>query len=197
MVKSWTEIDAPMFEQEGFIETLLAKTSILSILDKYGVKYSECRTGNFTHRGKCPFHANGDERTASFFVSDENNSFYCYSCNQGGSTIDFIKIHTGKPYYKAVEWLSNDANITSADDDIEGTNRDPEKTILTHIIRAGLMIRERVAKASGTTEYQKWCRWADKRFNKMDEYLDRLDDTQWEVAKRYYDKVADFISKKG
>lgn len=197
MVKNWTEIEAPEFEQEGFIETLLDKTSILDILDKYRIEYMECRTGSFTHRGKCPFplHADGDERTASFFISEDNSSFHCFGCNNGGSTIDFIKIYTGKPYYEAIKWLSEKSNITESDDSVIRRNRDPEKMILTHVMRSGIAIRDHLALLRGTDKYDKWCKWADKRFAKLDTYLEQPDEN-WADAKKYYDKIMNFINKR-
>ena len=91
-VADWTEIHEPLWEIDEFIDVVLDKVFILDILDKYGVEYSACRTGDFSQRTKCPFpkHLDGSERTASLFISEEKNSFYCYGCNSGGNVINFV-----------------------------------------------------------------------------------------------------------
>ena len=47
---------------------------------------------NLRRRGKnlvglCPFH---NEKTPSFCIYPENNSFFCFGCNKGGDVISFV-----------------------------------------------------------------------------------------------------------
>ena len=39
-------------------------------------------------RGLCPFHS---EKSPSFTVYPQDNSFYCFGCGAGGDVITFIK----------------------------------------------------------------------------------------------------------
>ena len=72
--ESQISIDEPILEIDGLIDSVLDKTCILDILDTWGIEYSPCRTGEFSHRTKCPLtlHSFGDERTASFFIVDSD-----------------------------------------------------------------------------------------------------------------------------
>lgn len=45
------------------------------------------KTGK-SHRGLCPFH---QERTPSFYVSDDRESFHCFGCGVGGDLFEFFK----------------------------------------------------------------------------------------------------------
>jgi len=54
--------------------------------------------------GLCPFH---QERTPSFFIYPETNSFYCYGCQKGGNIITFVKLLYSYSFKETVEFLSN------------------------------------------------------------------------------------------
>lgn len=51
----------------------------------------------------CPFH---EDRTPSFIVYLESNSFYCFSCQVGGNPIDFVIKSEGLEFIEAVRRLS-------------------------------------------------------------------------------------------
>lgn len=52
--------------------------------------------------GLCPLH---QEKTPSFFVYPESNSFYCYGCNQGGNVINFVRLLHSYSFKEAVQYL--------------------------------------------------------------------------------------------
>ena len=78
----WQDIKSPWAEIEGLQEIVLDKVAILDILNKYGIECMQCSSGEFTHKLRCPLpaHSNGNERTASMYLSEKNNSFYCFGC---------------------------------------------------------------------------------------------------------------------
>ena len=50
----------------------------------------------------CPLHK---EKTPSFFIYPDNNSFYCFGCLAGGDSINFVKLLYGFDFIKSVKWL--------------------------------------------------------------------------------------------
>lgn len=52
--------------------------------------------------GKCPFH---EERTASFDIYRQTNSYFCFGCKKGGDVIDFIMRLRHISFMEAVEYL--------------------------------------------------------------------------------------------
>lgn len=50
----------------------------------------------------CPFH---NEKTPSFVVYPETQSFYCFGCGAGGDVITFIKKINNVDYIEAVKFL--------------------------------------------------------------------------------------------
>lgn len=68
---------------------------------------------NLRRRGKnlvglCPFH---NEKTPSFCVYPENNSFYCFGCNKGGDVITFIMGVENLDFSEAVKFLAQRAGL--------------------------------------------------------------------------------------
>ncbi|CCX38040.1 dNA primase [Clostridium sp. CAG:1013] len=69
---------------------------------------------NLRRRGKnlvglCPFH---NEKTPSFCVYPENNSFYCFGCNKGGDIVTFIMGVENLDFTEAVRFLAQRAGMT-------------------------------------------------------------------------------------
>lgn len=52
--------------------------------------------------GLCPFH---NEKTPSFTVYPDSQSFYCFGCGAGGEAISFIRRAENLDYYEAVRYL--------------------------------------------------------------------------------------------
>jgi len=62
---------------------------------------------NLRKRGRnyfatCPFHA---EKTPSFCLYPETNSFFCFGCNQNGDVITFVMLLNNFNFKEAVLWL--------------------------------------------------------------------------------------------
>lgn len=193
MKLDWGDIDIPWLEREDFVDLVLDKLSILDILDKYEIEYFPASTAEFGHKMRCPFpkHHGGAERTASCFVSHNQESFFCFGCNTGSNAIDFIVALAEVPYHRALEIAASIAKISGDETEFvsrKRQRRDPEQTMLHYVFKSGEVIREWLKDAEGKTQYDKYCRWADKRFVELDGYLDK-DDDEWQVSKDYYERL--------
>lgn len=203
MVKDWHEIDEPWFIIDDFDSVISDLLSIIDILEMFEIEYSYCRTGEFTHKLRCPFHADGEERTPSCYVSQDTNSFYCFGCNSSGNLIDFYAKYIPCPYFKAMEELSAIVGITAGSDIQNLTDnlpkrekRDPEKTIAFYVFKTGNLVRDYLSKIKNSNEYNKRLLWADKKiFPKLDLLLDKATDDDWEKAKDFFDKVKFIVGK--
>jgi len=67
------------------IQTVIAKPDIVNILNKEGIELR--RTGKYFWV-LCPLHS---EKTPSFKVDPEKQTFYCFGCNTHGDIITFIQ----------------------------------------------------------------------------------------------------------
>lgn len=59
-------------------------------------------------KGKCPFH---NEKTPSFFVSPERNSYYCFGCNKSGDIFSFVQEFEGLDFMGSLKLLAEKAGI--------------------------------------------------------------------------------------
>ena len=69
--------------------------------------------------GLCPFHS---EKTPSFTVYPDSQSFYCFGCGAGGDVITFIKKIENLEYVEALRFLAKRANMQMPED-VEGTKQ--------------------------------------------------------------------------
>ncbi len=99
------------FSQE-FLRELDARSPIADIASSYV---------NLKRRGKnliglCPFHS---EKTPSFNIYPENNSFYCFGCNKGGGVFQFVMGVENLAFQDAVRWLAQRAGMTVPEDGVD------------------------------------------------------------------------------
>lgn len=59
-------------------------------------------------KARCPFH---NEKTASFFVSPERNSYYCFGCGAKGDIFTFVEEFEGLDFRGALKILANRAGV--------------------------------------------------------------------------------------
>ena len=83
----------------SFIEQLTAQCDIEDIVRSY----VPLKRAGRTAKALCPFHS---EKTPSFVVYPENQSFYCFGCGKGGDVIRFIMEAEHLDYPEAVRFLA-------------------------------------------------------------------------------------------
>lgn len=87
------------------IEDIRYRCDIESVISSY---VSLKRAGS-NLKGLCPFHS---EKTPSFTVYPETQSFYCFGCGAGGDVISFVMRTENLDYIAAVETLAKRAGIS-------------------------------------------------------------------------------------
>ena len=76
--------------------------------------YITLKKAGSRYKGLCPFHS---EKTPSFVVYPETQSFYCFGCGAGGDVISFVMRAENLDYVSAVETLARRAGIALPDFD--------------------------------------------------------------------------------
>lgn len=87
------------------IEQVLLRNDVETVIGSY----VSLRRAGSNLKGLCPFHS---EKTPSFTVYPQDNSFYCFGCGAGGDVITFIRKRENLDYQDAVEFLADRAGIT-------------------------------------------------------------------------------------
>ncbi len=99
---------------ERFIQELQEKADIESFIS---ANISLKRRGK-TLVGLCPFH---NEKTPSFTVYPESNSFYCFGCGAGGDVITFVRRMENLDYIEAVKSVAQSVGMTMPEDGYDDT----------------------------------------------------------------------------
>jgi DNA primase len=175
----------------------LKSVRLIDLLDRFQVEYFGI--GGTQYKARCPFHADGQERTPSFCIYDDTNSYHCFGCAANGGIVEFVARQLGYAtptqgslgYNLAVEELCKIAGITSGDSVVVAPvkKRLPEETVEFYVSALGIDIREFLKTKANKTSYTQWCAWAQEQFNKLDLMLDRIDDDNWAKAKQYCDSI--------
>ena len=85
---------------DSFITELKFRNDIEDVISPY---VPLKRAGSNTVKGLCPFHS---EKTPSFVVYKDTQSYYCFGCGAGGDVITFIRNIENLDYVEAVKWLA-------------------------------------------------------------------------------------------
>lgn len=99
----------------SFIEQLTAQCDIEDIVRSY----VPLKRAGRTAKALCPFHS---EKTPSFVVYPENQSFYCFGCGKGGDVIRFVMEAEHLDYPEAVRFLAARAGMTVPEDGDDGAS---------------------------------------------------------------------------
>ena len=94
---------------DDFLLELHSRTDIADLISSYVVL--KRRGKNLV--GLCPFH---NEKTPSFTVYPESESFYCFGCGAGGEAISFIRRAENLDYTEAVKFLCDRAGMSMPTD---------------------------------------------------------------------------------
>lgn len=86
------------------VDKIKERLNIVDIISSY-IKL-ERSGGNF--KAKCPFH---NEKTASFFVSPERDSYYCFGCGAKGDIFTFTEEFEGLDFRGALKVLAEKAGV--------------------------------------------------------------------------------------
>ena len=105
-----------MFD-ESFLTDLAERNDIVDVVGSY-VRLGKKSGSNYF--GLCPFH---NEKTPSFSVSPDRQTYHCFGCGKGGGVINFIMEIESLTFPEAVEFLAKKAGMTIPQEDRDQTSK--------------------------------------------------------------------------
>jgi len=102
----------------------------LSIVDVIS-SYLKVENAGKNYKAKCPFH---NEKTASFFISQERGTYYCFGCGAKGDIFSFVEHFEGTDFLGSLKILAERAGVTLESRSQESGNKEKEKKELYYEI---------------------------------------------------------------
>jgi len=99
-------------------EEIKSKISIVDLVSEY----ISLKRAGASYKSLCPFH---HEKSPSFMVSPERQSWHCFGCNTGGDIFEFIMKMEGLEFPEALKLLADRAGVKLAafSSEISGSQR--------------------------------------------------------------------------
>lgn len=89
----------------SFVEQLLQQCDLEELVGRYAL----VKRAGRNLKCLCPFHR---EKTPSFVIYPENQSFYCFGCGVGGDAISFVMKAENLDYPDAIRFLAQMQGMT-------------------------------------------------------------------------------------
>lgn len=71
-------------------------------------EYVQLKPAGTNHKGLCPFH---NEKSPSFMVSRERQSWHCFGCGKGGDIFSFVQEMEGMEFVESLKYLAEKAGV--------------------------------------------------------------------------------------
>src|SRR6266496_4224135 len=104
----------------SLIEAIKAK---IDVAEEVGLVVALRKSGK-SLQGLCPFH---NERTPSFYVFPESQTWRCFGCNEGGDVFTFVEKQQGLDFRDALHYLAEKVGV--AVEDYGGANPEQEREV--------------------------------------------------------------------
>ncbi len=151
----------------------------LSIID-VASSYLKLEKAGKNYKTRCPFH---NEKTPSFFISPERNSYYCFGCNAKGDIISFVEHFEGTDFIGALKVLAERAGLP-----FSLNNNGDEMSVLYKIMEeATKFFEDNLSKNKEASDYL-----SKRGLNKKSITTFRIG-----YAKEEWGSLYDYLQKKG
>ncbi len=100
----------------AFSPEFLRELEARSPIEDIAANYVQLKRRGRNLVGLCPFH---NEKTPSFNLYPENNSYYCFGCASGGGVIQFVMNIERLDFPEAVRWLAQRAGMALPEEGVD------------------------------------------------------------------------------
>lgn len=119
----------------------------LNIVDLLG-SYIKLEKAGKNMKARCPFH---NEKTPSFFVSPERDSYYCFGCGAKGDIFTFVEQFEGVDFFGALKMLAERTGVTLERSGFE--KKDDKEAIFNCLETACQFFEANLPKSNSAQKY--------------------------------------------
>lgn len=127
---------------DSFLQEIRDRNEIESVI----APYVDLKRRGRNLTGLCPFH---NEKTPSFTVYPETQSFYCFGCGAGGDAITFVRKIENLDYMEAVKSLADRAGIAMPQDSYDDSLMKKRQRVFEANREAARFFHETLFKPEG------------------------------------------------
>src|SRR3989339_445720 len=126
------------------VEKIKERLNIVDLLSSY-IKLEKAGKNL---KARCPFH---NEKTPSFFVSAERDSYYCFGCGAKGDIFTFVQAFEGLDFFGALKMLAERTGVTLERGSFE--KREDKEAIFNALEAATQFFESNLPKSSSAQKY--------------------------------------------
>ncbi|MBX4200254.1 DNA primase [Candidatus Parcubacteria bacterium] len=130
----------------GNVESIKERLDIAEVIGSY----IPLQKAGANFKAKCPFH---NEKTASFFISESRQSYYCFGCGVKGDIFTFVEEQEGLDFKGALKLLADKAGIQLKFEKTESRKADDK--LIESLEAATSFFEEELEKNNKAREYLK------------------------------------------
>jgi DNA primase len=119
----------------------------LNIVDLLGT-YIKLEKAGKNMKARCPFH---NEKSPSFFVSPERDSYYCFGCGAKGDIFTFVQEFEGLDFFGALKLLAERTGVTLERTGFE--KKDDKEAIFNALEAACQFFESNLPKSNSALKY--------------------------------------------
>jgi len=146
--------------------------------------YLQLQRAGRNFKACCPFH---NEKTPSFMVSPERQSWHCFGCNEGGDIFTFVMKIEGLEFIEALKLLADKAGVPLQKVNYENKG---EKSNLSDIVEASKKFYKECLKIKGGKKAYEYLRGRGL----SDEMIQKF---ELGFAPDSWSLLSDYLKKKG
>lgn len=120
----------------------------VNIVDVIG-RYIKVTKAGINHKACCPFH---NEKTPSFFISEQRQTFTCFGCGEKGDVIEFVQKYEHMDFRTALRALFDQSGLPESDWDEsrekskEEKDKEDEKKSVTTAMNLAVSVYQETLK---------------------------------------------------
>ena len=175
-------------------EKMALRKKVLPLIDmeklvsRYAQNVETTASSIFTHKCTCPSkdHKGGQERTPSFYFSEESRTYKCFGCGLWGDAFDFISLVRSLPADVIV-----DQYITNNKIDVSALAGEVQQRFDISELNYDMStkLREHLKAQLDAESYNKERVWVDRTFRRIDERFLKLTNEDYEKARQFYMQI--------
>src|ERR1700704_3630934 len=112
----------------SIIEAIKAKIDIVEEISQV----AHLQKAGKSYKGLCPFH---NERTPSFYVFAESQTWHCFGCHESGDIFSFVQKQQNLEFREALSYLAEKAGVALDDQATSISEEDRERRVAREQLR--------------------------------------------------------------